>query len=159
MENILNTLLASYGVGEAPTALIIFMGSGLIVVGCIILLLAYGIAKKGLEDMISGYNSLTNEQKEKIDKEAMKFFISTSLVVGAISTIVGGIAFIISETEVAMFTVTGTFIGAIVIGIIFEEIFQKTRKKGLITAHKTTMISISVISTLIIIGSTICAFL
>lgn len=124
----------------------IVLGVVFILLGVVTAIIAWKISKGKALDLIAGYNTKTSEEKEKIDKNSLKFFTSSSLFTAAIIQFIFGIAFFINITDLIVFVFIGTFIGFPLIGIVLSSIHQKTKKKFILIIHKIFIaIAISVV--------------
>lgn len=133
----------------------IVLGIVFIFLGLITTIIAWKISKGKALNLIAGYNTKTSEKKEKIDKNSLKFFTSSSLFAVAIIQFIFGIAFFINMTDLIVFVFIGIFICFPIIGIVLSSIHQKTKKNFIIIIHKIFI----VIAVSVVLGVTIYSIL
>lgn len=133
----------------------IILGVVFILLGIVTTIIAWQISKGKALNLIAGYNTKTSEEKEKVDKNSLKFFTSSSLFAVAIMQFIFGIAFFINMTDLIVYVFIGTFIGFPLIGIVLSSIHQKTKKKFIIIIHKIFI----VIAVSVFLGVTIYSIL
>ncbi len=108
---------------------IIVLIVGLIGIPIIILI------KKGHLDLISGYNTMTKEEKEHIDKNKLKQYVLRILISETLLLIESGIVFIIDLKNYIAIGATIAILIIPIIGVIMYESSAKLNKKAIDYIH------------------------
>ena len=115
-----------------------------------LVLIGIGFLVKAAPNLIAGYNTMTKEQKEKVDIVGLSSFMKNGLIIIGLSIIIGYYFFnLIKFPLIANSMVTISGLGGIIILVIKAQKFDKNKSKA---KQYSTYIILGIVS-LFIFGS------